>query len=90
MALLFSKFAAAAQRHSLLKHIAQLGQVGMATIGVLGTLTVSLVGLLIASANTSDEEKSDASAAAFRGGVLNYRTGKLDDGTDPYGWYEGD
>lgn len=23
-------------------------------------------------------------------GELNYRTGRLDSGTDPYGWYDGD
>lgn len=28
--------------------------------------------------------------SSIRGGVLNYRTGKLDDGTDPVGWYERD
>jgi len=53
-----------------------------------GRLAVSLFGLLAASAKTSDA--NDASANAARGGVLNYRTGKLDDGTDPTGWYEKD
>jgi hypothetical protein len=41
---------------------------------------------LFASADTHDEE-DDMSADAYTGGTLNYRTGKLDDGTDPYGWY---
>jgi hypothetical protein len=27
---------------------------------------------------------------ALAGGVLNYRTEELDDGTDPTGWYEDD
>lgn len=53
-----------------------------------GGLVVSLLGLLAASAKTSDA--NDASANAARGGVLNYRIGKLDDGTDPTGWYEKD
>ena len=45
---------------------------------------------LFAAADTSDQEENDVSAGAYRGGTLNYRTGKLDDGTDPYGWYEND
>jgi len=32
-------------------------------------------------------KENDISAGAYRGGTLNYRTGKLDDGIDPYGWY---
>jgi len=54
----------------------------------LGSFVVSVLGLLAASAKTSDT--NDESANAARGGVLNYRTGKLDDGTDPVGWYEKD
>ena len=39
-----------------------------------------------------DRSKSaaDELSSSVRGGILNYRTGKLDDGTDPYGWYERD
>ena len=51
---------------------------------------VGFVGFLASSADTSEEEENDVSAGAYRGGTLNYRTGKLDDGTDPYGWYEKD
>jgi hypothetical protein len=43
---------------------------------------------LAASARTTPA--SDVLNSSIRGGVLNYRTGKLDDGTDPYGWYERD
>lgn len=39
---------------------------------------------------TKVPDTNDATNHAVRGGVLNYRTGKLDDGTDPYGWYERD
>ena len=42
---------------------------------------------LFASADATNEEDCDISAGAYRGGTLNYRTGTLDDGTDPYGWY---
>ena len=51
----------------------------------------TLVGLayfLAASARTTHD--SDVVDSSVIGGVLNYRTGKLDDGTDPYGWYERD
>ncbi|MEZ5489166.1 MAG: hypothetical protein R3F50_02485 [Gammaproteobacteria bacterium] len=53
----------------------------------LGGLAVKVVSLLAASADTSEDEETDMPAGAFKGGNLNYRTGKLDDGTDPYGWY---
>ncbi len=51
----------------------------------------TLVGLayfLAASARTTQDD--DVVDSSIIGGVLNYRTGKLDDGTDPYGWYERD
>ncbi|MCP4041554.1 MAG: hypothetical protein GY731_06295 [Gammaproteobacteria bacterium] len=65
-----------------------IGHVGKVIVSTLGAFVASLVALLAASADTSEEEESDISAGTFRGGTLNYRTGKLDDGTDPYGWYE--
>jgi len=48
----------------------------------------SLVGLL--AEGTKVPDSNDATNNAARGGVLNYRTGKLDDGTDATGWYEKD
>ena len=48
----------------------------------------STVGHLAAAALTTPAD--DDRNSTLRGGVLNYRTGKLDDGTDPYGWYERD
>tara|TARA_R110001592_G_scaffold77907_1_gene234137 strand:- start:30 stop:248 length:219 start_codon:yes stop_codon:yes gene_type:complete len=44
--------------------------------------------IFASSAQTSPADEELASS--MRGGVLNYRTGMLDDGTDPYGWYEED
>ena len=46
------------------------------------------IGFLATSAQASPA--NDELNSSIRGGVLNYRTGKLDDGTDPYGWYERD
>lgn len=51
-------------------------------------LLVRAVGVLATSAETAPA--NDELNSSIRGGVLNYRTGKLDDGTDPYGWYERD
>ena len=48
----------------------------------------SLVGLLAEGAQVPDA--NDTTNHAARGGVLNYRTGQLDDGTDATGWYEKD
>jgi len=78
-----------ARRYGVIRYLRGLLFAAKAIIGIMSKLVVGLVGLLAASAVTSDEE-NDASAGAYRGGTLNYRTGKLDDGTDPYGWYEMD
>ena len=59
-------------------------------VGAMSKVVMGFVGFLASSADTSEEEENDVSAGAYRGGTLNYRTGKLDDGTDPYGWYEKD
>lgn len=41
--------------------------------------------VLVASANTAPAD--DPLSSSIRGGILNYRTGELDDGTDPGGFY---
>lgn len=51
-------------------------------------LVADAVGVLASNAKT--EPASDELSHSVRGGVLNYRTGKLDDGADPVGWYERD
>lgn len=51
-------------------------------------LVAGAVGVLASNART--EPANDELSHSVRGGVLNYRTGKLDDGTDPVGWYERD
>lgn len=58
-----------------------------AMIAVVVQFLHSMFGILAESAETSPD---DATSNAARGGVLNYRTGKLDDGTDAAGWYEKD
>tara|TARA_R110002110_G_scaffold12718_3_gene60854 strand:- start:13071 stop:13304 length:234 start_codon:yes stop_codon:yes gene_type:complete len=54
---------------------------------VVGQLLRDLLSMLAESAETKSD---DAVSSAVRGGALNYRTGKLDDGTDATGWYEED
>ncbi len=46
------------------------------------------IGLLASSARTTPA--NDELNNSFRGGVMNHRTGKFDDGSDPAGWYERD
>ena len=65
-----------------------IGQMGKAIAGTLTSFAASLLGLLAVSAKTGSG--TEASANAARGGILNHRTGKFDDGTDPAGWYEQD
>ena len=43
------------------------------------------VRLLASSARTTPAD--DELSSTIRGGDLNFRTGKFDDGTDPAGWY---
>lgn len=48
------------------------------SVGAGGTLAVS----------DEPDSEDDTLNSAMRGGLLNYRTERLDDGTDPYGWYK--
>lgn len=69
-------------------YFGQLGR-GIALFFVLlGKFLIKAVSLLAQSARTGKFGKE--SDIAPSGGVLNYRTGKLDNGTDPVGWYEKD
>jgi hypothetical protein len=57
-------------------------------IHVLFRFVAGTVGLLADSARTTPAD--DMLSNSFRGGVMNHRTGKFDDGSDPAGWYERD
>ena len=46
------------------------------------------IGILL-SAATADQPAEEP-RTTFGQGVLNYRTGQLDNGLDPLGWYERD
>ena len=58
-----------------------------AVVTAIGHFLRYVLGFFAESAETDSEKTSSDSV---RGGVLNYRTGKLDDGTDAAGWYEKD
>ncbi len=70
------------------KYLVLLLRVAWTMVVALARFMANLLGLLAESAKVSDT--NDATNQAARGGVLNYRTGKLDDGTDAAGWYEKD
>ena len=63
-------------------------RVMVALVLFVGKLLLNAVALLAAATKTPGT--NEASDNAARGGVLNYRTGQLDDGTDATGWYEKD
>ena len=55
--------------------------------GLLAILKVAgrSVGILASGIHTTPAD--DTFNNSIRGGDLNFRTGKFDDGTDPAGWY---
>lgn len=73
------------------KRLKPLVRVGVLVRAIAGSV-VGLIGhsirLLAGSAQPTPAD--DELNSSIRGGVLNYRTGRLDDGTDPVGWYERD
>ena len=53
-------------------------------------LLISMMKFLAEATRITADENNSCASDNLTGGVLNYRTGKLDDGTDPIGWYEKD
>ena len=47
---------------------------------------VTFVGFLFSAAQTGNRRDSNSTTIQY--GTLNYRTLELDEGTDPYGWYD--
>lgn len=71
------------RRIGVITYFKAFSQVGKPVAATLFKLITGSLVLLAESAKNSDTNESLANAA--RGGVLNSRTGKLDDGTDPAG-----
>jgi hypothetical protein len=78
----------AIRRIGIVAYFKAIAQVGKVIASALGAFVTSILGLLASSAQTSNANEATTNAAS--GGMLNYRTGKLDDGTDPAGMYEKD
>ena len=49
-------------------------------------LMLTIIGLLCFAAGT--EKRANFQSTSIQPGITNYRTLRLDDGTDPYGWYD--
>ncbi|TDG14957.1 hypothetical protein E2F43_01555 [Seongchinamella unica] len=57
----------------------------LAMLQNVGSIFISMGAFLV---SVFSDSSSDENSAEFTSGSLNYRTGKRDDGTDPYGWYD--
>ena len=73
-----------------LKERSRLQNVLLAVFAIFTVVGQLLRNMLDMLAEGAETESDDAVSSAVRGGALNYRTGKLDDGTDATGWYEAD
>lgn len=63
----------------------------MDATGLIRSITNAVSRILRLMAESGDNgDETHESCNAPTGGVLNYRTARLDDGTDPFGWYEED
>ncbi|PCJ36259.1 MAG: hypothetical protein COA75_08505 [Cellvibrionales bacterium] len=60
----------------------------VALVLFVGEFLLNAVSLLASGTKASGTDEASGNAA--QDGVLNYRTGQLDDGTDATGWYEKD
>lgn len=80
---------ASIQEASTLKRVLRAGgKLTIATIGAGVGALLAAVRFLAAAAETTPAD--DELSSSVRGGLLNYRTGKFDDGTDPAGIYKPD
>lgn len=64
------------------------GKFAVATVAAGVSALLATVRFLAGAAETTPAD--DELSSSVRGGLLNYRTGKFDDGTDPAGIYKPD
>lgn len=64
-------------------------QLALKVNGVVVGFAFALLGAFrnVIAATDSATRQDDTLGSSIRGGDLNFRTGKFDDGTDPAGWY---
>jgi hypothetical protein len=65
-----------------------IGKGLIVVVGMVAAFCRKAIGLLAEGATTAPAD--DPLNNAIRGGVMNHRTGKFDEGNDPAGWYERD
>ena len=72
--------------------ILEIGQLLLKIGGIAVGLVFSLLGILRDVFASVDVEQDDDRQLhdSDLSGELNHRTGRLDSGTDPYGWYDRD
>jgi hypothetical protein len=72
--------------------ILAFGQFMLKIVGVAVGLVLALLGTLRELFASVDAESNDDRQLhdSDLSGELNHRTGRLDSGTDPYGWYDRD
>ncbi len=70
----------------------RIGQLLLKVGGVALGFVVALIATFrdLIAASDSPTQDDDTMGDVIRGGDLNFRTGKFDDGTDPAGWYGND
>lgn len=79
------------QRKAFTVFMACLGGIltgAKAIVRATSLLVMGLIGLLAEAATTSEDDADSEDGNLI--GDYNFRTKKLDNGTDPYGWYEDD
>ena len=68
--------------------IKRLGVILLAVLQLGLKYIIESIRLIASSARTTPAD--DSLSNTVRGGVMNHRTGKFDEGNDPAGWYERD
>ncbi len=72
-------------KYKTLRIVRLLLKVGGVAIGLVFALIATFRDLFVTV--DSQTQNDDTLGSSIRGGDLNFRTGKFDDGTDPAGWY---
>ena len=72
--------------------IFRLGRLLLSVGSAVVALVAALLGVLLEAFTSIDSEPDDERQLhdSDLSGELNYRTGRLDSGTDPHGWYDRD
>jgi len=73
------------KRNAILRAGQLLLNVGGVAVGLVFALLSTFRDLFAAADSATLDD--DTLGSSIRGGDLNFRTGKFDDGTDPAGWY---